>query len=441
MILEKVKTYIDENRLLTPGNKVIVGVSGGIDSVALLHLLQRLGVECIVAHCNFHLRAEESDRDEQFVKDVTKQLGLPFYRIDFDTLKYAANNKISVEMAARELRYEWFESLAKKMDAQAIAVAHHLDDSIETLLMNLIRGTGLRGLTGISARNGLVIRPLLCCTREELFQYVTFHQLAYVEDSTNALNDYQRNKIRNQLLPLLEDINPSVRQTLYQSLERFSGTYKVYEEFIDSYKKLLMKDENGTIIIDISLILKLPDVTTVLYEFLSPYGFNAQVVQQVVSHLNDTSGKKFYSSTYRLVKDRQNLILTKRTRDEKISIQIDEGRDIITYPLPLSIHYSDVNNVEINKNKNVLTIDADLVKFPLILRKWEEGDAFVPFGMKGMKKLSDFFIDNKFSLPDKENTWLLVSDEKIVWIVGHRADNRFRVTAETRKIIIIELTD
>ena len=441
MILEKVKTYIDENRLLTPGNKVIVGVSGGIDSVALLHLLQRLGVECIVAHCNFHLRAEESDRDEQFVKDVTKQLGLPFYRIDFDTLKYAANNKISVEMAARELRYEWFESLAKKMDAQAIAVAHHLDDSIETLLMNLIRGTGLRGLTGISARNGLVIRPLLCCTREELFQYVTFHQLAYVEDSTNALNDYQRNKIRNQLLPLLEDINPSVRQTLYQSLERFSGTYKVYEEFIDSYKKLLMKDENGTIIIDISLILKLPDVTTVLYEFLSPYGFNAQVVQQVVSHLNDTSGKKFYSSTYRLVKDRQNLILTKRTRDEKISIQIDEGRDIITYPLPLSIHYSDVNNVEINKNKNVLTIDADLVKFPLILRKWEEGDVFVPFGMKGMKKLSDFFIDNKFSLPDKENTWLLVSDEKIVWIVGHRADNRFRVTAETRKIIIIELTD
>ena len=441
MILEKVKTYIDENRLLTPGNKVIVGVSGGIDSVALLHLLQRLGVECIVAHCNFHLRAEESDRDEQFVKDVTKQLGLPFYRIDFDTLKYAANNKISVEMAARELRYEWFESLAKKLDAQAIAVAHHLDDSIETLLMNLIRGTGLRGLTGISARNGLVIRPLLCCTREELFQYVTFHQLAYVEDSTNALNDYQRNKIRNQLLPLLEDINPSVRQTLYQSLERFSGTYKVYEEFIDSYKKLLMKDENGTIIIDISLILKLPDVTTVLYEFLSPYGFNAQVVQQVVSHLNDTSGKKFYSSTYRLVKDRQNLILTKRTRDEKKSIQIDEGRDIITYPLPLSIHYSDVNNVEINKNKNVLTIDAELVKFPLILRKWEEGDVFVPFGMKGMKKLSDFFIDNKFSLPDKENTWLLVSDEKIVWIVGHRADNRFRVTAETRKIIIIELTD
>ncbi len=439
MILERVKTYIDENRLLTPGNKVIVGVSGGIDSVALLHLLQRLGVECIVAHCNFHLRAEESDRDEQFVKDVTKQLGLPFYRIDFDTLKYAADNKISVEMAARELRYEWFESLAKKMDAQAIAVAHHLDDSIETLLMNLIRGTGLRGLTGISARNGLVIRPLLSCTREELFQYVTFHQLAYVEDSTNAQNDYQRNKIRNQLLPLLEEINPSVRQTLYQSLERFSGMYKVYEEFIDSYKKLLMKDENGTIIIDISLILKLPDVTTVLYEFLSPYGFNAQVVQQVVSHLNDTSGKKFYSSTYRLVKDRQNLILTKRTRDEKISIQIDEGRDIITYPLPLSIHYSDVNNVEINKNKNVLTIDADLVKFPLILRKWEEGDAFVPFGMKGMKKLSDFFIDNKFSLPDKENTWLLVSDEKIVWIVGHRADNRFRVTTETRKVIRISL--
>jgi len=280
---------------------------------------------------------------------------------------------------------------------------------------------------------------LLCCTREELFHYVTFHQLAYVEDSTNVLNDYQRNKIRNQLLPLLEEINPSVRQTLYQSLERFSGTYKVYEEFIDSYKKLLMKDENGTIIIDISLILKLPDVTTVLYEFLSPYGFNAQVVQQVVSHLNDTSGKKFYSSTYRLVKDRQNLILTKRTRDEKISIQIDEGRDIITYPLPLSIHYSDVNNVEINKNKNVLTIDADLVKFPLILRKWEEGDAFVPFGMKGMKKLSDFFIDNKFSLPDKENTWLLVSDEKIVWIVGHRADNRFRVTTETRKVIRISL--
>jgi len=439
MILQKVKSYIEQHQLMTSGSKVIVGVSGGVDSVALLHILQRLGLECIVAHCNFHLRAEESDRDEQFVNDLTKQLGLPFYRIDFDTLKYAADNKISVEMAARELRYEWFESLAKKMDAQAIAVAHHLDDSIETLLMNLIRGTGLRGLTGISARNGLVIRPLLCCTREELFQYVAFHQLAYVEDSTNALNDYQRNKIRNQLLPLLEEINPSVRQTLYQSLERFAGTYKVYEEFIDSYKKLLIKDENGTIIIDISLILKLPDVTTVLYEFLSPYGFNAQVVQQVVYHLNDTSGKKFYSSTYRLVKDRHNLILTRRTRNEKISILIDEGRDVITYPLPLTIDYSDVNNVEINKNKNVLTIDADLVKFPLCLRKWEEGDAFVPFGMKGMKKLSDFFIDNKFSLPDKENTWLLVSDEKIVWVVGHRADNRFRVTNETRKVIRISL--
>ena len=434
-MLAKVQNYIRQHKLLTTNARVIVGVSGGADSVALLHILLSLGYDCVIAHCNFHLRMEESNRDEDFVRKLSKSLHLPFYNIDFETTKYAKEHHKSIEMAARDLRYEWFYQLVEKLDAQAIAVAHHADDSIETMLMNLVRGTGLRGLTGIAARNEKVIRPLLCCTREEIETYIIGHDLENITDSTNATLDYQRNKFRNVVLPLLEEINPSVRQTLYNSLERFEGTLAIYDQAIGNIRDKVLISENDLVKLEIAELQKQVDVPTVLYELLQPYGFGKAVLEQITKHLEGESGKLFYSDTHRLLKDRDYLIINKIESASNEEYFITENKTEITIPFLLKISKIKLSSdFRISKEKNCIHVDASRLSFPLQLRRWNEGDSFFPFGMNKRKKISDFFIDNKLTIIEKEQSWLLLSGDEIVWVVGQRMDNRYRVTDETTDV-------
>ena len=433
---QKVQTYIQNHQLLNHEGRIIIGVSGGTDSVVLLHILKSLGYDCLIAHCNFHLRMEESDRDELFVRNLAKDLKIPACFIDFDTTQYAQDHKISIEMAARDLRYAWFYELLYTHDAQAIVVAHHADDSIETMLMNLVRGTGLRGLTGIQPRNHKVVRPLLCCSRLEIEAYLVRFDLDHIEDSTNASSDYQRNKFRNEVLPLLEEINPSFRQTLYDSLIRFDGNLIIYQQAIDNMKLEIIQNKPGLIKMDIDSIKKQVHIPTVMYELLHPYGFSPAIIEQITDQLDGESGKVFFSDTHRLLKDRKFLLISSKEVNTEESYTIDEDDFVIEVPFAMKMSKLTISTeFEVSKELNCIHADASKLIFPLLLRRWKEGDSFYPFGMNQRKKISDFFIDNKLSLIEKEHSWILESNNEIVWIVGQRMDNRYRVTKDTKEVI------
>jgi len=437
---QKVQTYILKHQLLTLTKPIVVGVSGGSDSVVLLHILLSLGYDCVIAHCNFHLRMDESDRDELFVRNLSGKLNIPLYNIDFETSKYADEHKISIEMAARDLRYAWFYELLEKLDAQAIAVAHHADDSIETMLINLVRGTGLRGLTGIPCRNGKVVRPLLCSTRLEIQDYMIVHDLEHVEDSSNSTLDFQRNKFRNSVLPLLEEINPSVRQTLYDSLERFEGSMAIYQQAIEKIEQEIVTKEPGLVKINIDGIKKQVHLPTVMYEVLHPFGFGASIILQITEQLDGESGKLFFSDTHRLLKDREQLIISEIEDKGKEVFWITASEREIQVPISLKLSKKIVSpDFMVSKDKNLIHLDLSKLKFPLQLRRWHEGDSFFPFGMHQRKKISDFFINNKLSRLEKEQSWLLVSGRDIVWVVGQRMDNRYRVTENTREVLELNL--
>lgn len=439
--LRKVQQFIEQNQLFGSKDRLLVGVSGGADSVVMLHILLKLGYQCIVAHCNFHLRGKESDRDEIFVKNLAREYNLIFKKIDFETTGFAQANKISIEMAARELRYAWFHTIAAETNCQAIAVAHHSDDSTETMLLNLIRGTGLKGLTGIDAKNGKIVRPLLCINRQEVEKYAQKFKLNYVTDSTNAENDYNRNKIRNIILPQMATINPSVNQSLEGNIERLKGAWEIYSDKIEEIKKEILSTKNGQIFIAIEKFKKQPHIHTVLYELLYPYHFNAEIIRAIVLSLDKQPGLRFYSESHRLLKDRDFLIIDKSGEENPLEYIIEKNDSRISFPIPLTIRkFKKEMGFSPSKTPTEIHVDADEVKFPLYVRKWKKGDSFYPFGMTNRKKLSDFFIDEKFSRNQKEDTWLIISENKILWIVGHRLDNRFRVKKETKNILEIALT-
>jgi tRNA(Ile)-lysidine synthetase, N-terminal domain/tRNA(Ile)-lysidine synthetase, C-terminal domain len=442
-MLKSVQQYIENQQLITKTGKIIVGVSGGGDSVALLHILYSLGYECIVAHCNFHLRGEESQRDEQFVINLAKKYNFVLKKIDFDTKKIAAEQKISIEMAARNLRYEWFENLRKEFDAQAIAVAHHADDNIETLLINLTRGTGLKGLTGIPVKNGYVIRPLLQNTQQEIYNYLKNNNLQFVEDSTNNSMDYMRNRFRHEIIPALEKINPSVCKTLNENIARFTEIENFYLDKIEEVKNQIVKtidDKNLQIVIDIKQLLNHKNHKIILYEILSDYGFNADTIDKIESCLKKNSGQIFYSEKYKLLHDRDLLVVSQKEYFTKETFFIQENDSNIKEPVSLSIKkYDFTNNFEIKRSENCAIFDAEKLTFPLEIRHWKEGDSFVPFGMKGRKKLSDFFIDKKISRFDKEKIHILVSGEEVLWVMGLRSSDSFKITPKTKKILEITL--
>jgi tRNA(Ile)-lysidine synthase len=338
-------------------------------------------------------------------------------------------------MAARELRYDWFEVIRQQQDAEAIAVAHHRDDSVETLLLNLIRGTGIKGLTGISPKRGHVVRPLLCVTRSEIEQYMNERGLPAVFDSSNSDEQILRNAVRLRLIPLLEELNPSVREAIHRTSQHLAEAAKVYNDAISQQSAALLHDGR----IDIEALKRCPSPASLLFEILTPLGFNPSVIGDIAESLNATPGKLFLGENYRVIKDRDALLIAPLPdEEEQPSYLIEQWTTTLKKPLNMQIRLLDMP-ATIEKKRSILTVDLDLLQFPLLLRRWQQGDWFIPFGMKGKKKLSDYFTDRKMSLLDKEEVWVLLSGEDLVWVVGERPDDRFRVTDKTRKLFQIRL--
>lgn len=416
--------------LLEQSNKpVIIGLSGGSDSVALLDILQKLGYNCIAAHCNFHLRDEESIRDENFVKQLTNSYDIKLYKIDFQTTEYAKKHSISIEMAARNLRYEWFEKIRKEVDGQAVATGHHLDDNIETVLINLTRGTGLKGLTGIPAKNGNVVRPLLNTSRKKIKEYLSYNNLSFVEDSTNISTDIVRNKFRHEIIPHLEKINPSLKLTFADTIQNLKGAYNIYNNDIENIKSKICKFKDELLYINIESLLQEKEQSTILYEILKDYNFNSSTIRQITENLNFESGKLFYSSTHSLLKDRTHLIVrpifSTQNNLEKVKIR---SRLLVKD-----------DSFILSKDNRTVHLDADKINYPLTVRNWESADSFYPLGMKGKKKLSDFFIDLKINRFEKEKILVLLSQDEIIWVVGYRIDERFKVDENTKNIIELQI--
>lgn len=423
MIERKVRQYIDSEHLFSMNARVLVALSGGGDSVALLRILYALGYVCEAAHCNFHLRGEESDRDEVFVKRLCEKMGIPLHRIDFETERYAVENKISIEMAARELRYSWFAEIKKKTKADVIAVAHHQDDSVETILLNLIRGTGLNGLLGIRPKNGSIVRPLLCLSRKEIIDYLQEMRQEYVTDSTNLQDEYTRNKIRLNLIPLMQEINPLVKEHMIDTSNYLNGIASIYIRGVEEGKIRVMDDGN----IRITALLNEPAPETLLFEILYPLGFNSAQTKNILSALKQQAGKQFISKDgWRVIKDRKLLLIDKKEEKEDPPFKISKEEKEYT------------KDLVIPREKNIACLDADKLSGAIILRKWQIGDVFIPFGMKGKKKISDYLTDRKFSIQQKEQQWVLCCEDKIVWVVGERIDNRFKVDENTKRIIILK---
>ena len=421
---KKVATYIARQQLIEPGSKVLVALSGGADSVALLRILLSLGYVCEAAHCNFCLRGTESERDEDFVRQLCQEQTVPLHVIHFDTTGEASRKHISIEMAARELRYTWFEQVRQACGAAAIAVAHHRDDSAETFLLNLLRGTGINGLQGIRPRNGYIIRPLLCLNRQEIITYLATLKQNYVTDSTNLEDTYMRNKIRLHLLPLMQQITPAAKENLLKTAVHLTDAALLYQQAVNEGRKRILLD--GGKAIDIKALLHEPAPKTLLFEVLHPLGFNESQIENIYRSLQSQPGKKFSTGKWTVIKDRDQLLII-----EEQQKNIPPVLDIQTYD-----YTPDFN---IPHDKHSAAFDTGKLLHPLSLRLWQQGDSFVPFGMKGTKKVSDYLTDRKFSLAQKEQQWVLCCGEDIIWLVGERSDNRFRVNDATQSITIVTL--
>lgn len=421
---KKVATYIARQQLIEPGSKVLVALSGGADSVALLRILLSLGYVCEAAHCNFCLRGTESERDEDFVRQLCQEQTVPLHVIHFDTTGEASRKHISIEMAARELRYTWFEQVRQACGAAAIAVAHHRDDSAETFLLNLLRGTGINGLQGIRPRNGYIIRPLLCLNRQEIITYLATLKQNYVTDSTNLEDTYMRNKIRLHLLPLMQQITPAAKENLLKTAVHLTDAALLYQQAVNEGRKRILLD--GGKAIDIKALLHEPAPNTLLFEVLHPLGFNESQIENIYRSLQSQPGKKFSTGKWTVIKDRDQLLII-----EEQQKNIPPVLDIQTYD-----YTPDFN---IPHDKHSAAFDTGKLLHPLSLRLWRQGDSFVPFGMKGTKKVSDYLTDRKFSLAQKEQQWVLCCGEDIIWLVGERSDNRFRVNDATQSITIVTL--
>lgn len=425
MIQHRIIQYIEKNHLFSADSKILVALSGGADSVALLCILHAAGYHCEAAHCNFHLRGEESDRDERFVRQLCQKHNIPLHIIHFNTTRYATEKRISIEMAARELRYQWFEEIKNECRADVIAVAHHQDDSVETMLLNLIRGTGITGLLGIRPRNGVVVRPLLCVSREEIIRYLQSKGQDYVTDSTNLQDEYTRNKIRLNILPLMQEINPSVKNNLIETSNHLNEVATIYNKGIADAKTRIMTAEG----IRISSLINEAAPEAILFEILHPLGFNPSQIKDIAASLHAQPGKQFRSKEWRLIKDREFLLL------EPVQ---PENTD--TPPFQFSIEERDyTSDFQIPREKRTACFDADKLKGEISYRKWRRGDTFVPFGMKGKKKISDYLTDRKFTISQKERQWVLCCGEHIAWLIGERTDNRFRIDETTKRIVIYKI--
>jgi tRNA(Ile)-lysidine synthase len=433
------KNHIKTNLAILQDAKLIVAISGGIDSVVLAYLCNELNFNFALAHCNFNLRGEESNADQDFVLDLAERLNAEVYVQNFDTQAHADEYKKSIQMAARALRYNWFDELAAQFNFDYILTAHHADDNLETFLINFTRGTGLNGLTGIPMINESVVRPLLPFSRKEIELYAKQKGIKWREDSSNASRKYLRNKLRHEVVPILKEINPNLLDSFKNTLDHLNDTADIVEEHLNSItiNTISTINDNG-IYYKISEFKKVNNPKAYLFEMFKNYGFTEW--NDVLDLLDAQSGKQVLSNSYRLIKHREHLILTELKSDTLESVilyedQMQKGN--VETPIG-KFRFQNVEKIEKGMS-NEIYIDKDKLHFPLELRPWKEGDFFFPLGMKGKKKLSKYLKDEKLSLVEKENTWLLTSNNEVVWVVAKRGDNRFKVNSKTNNILKIEL--
>ncbi len=437
--LKKFTDFIDQNSLFNLNDNLLVAVSGGIDSVAMVHLLKTAGYKFTIAHCNFQLRPE-ADADEAFCAQLAHQYQTPFCSTRFNTQHYATTRKISIQMAARELRYEFFEQTARQYQHSCIVLAHHQNDTIETILLNLVRGTGIAGMHGILPKNGNLVRPMLCFTRKDIEEIVAENKLAYVEDSSNASVKYARNKIRHQVVPKLKELNPSLEQTFENNLKHFRELEQLLEIKVEEVRKKLFSYHGTEIHIPVEEVKQLVPQRLLLFKLLQPYGFSEHDVDDIIGSLNKHAGRKFeVTFGYLLLLDRGKLILTKKVQETPSLLIADTDNALTHGTFKLKITKSD-ESVIIKNNPMAVSVDSEKLEFPLLLRYWKQSDHFYPLGMKGKKKVSDFFVDIKIPLHLKKAIPLLVNaNGDIIWIGGYRPDERYKVTDNTKKVTIFEL--
>ncbi len=437
-MLSTFQKHLDSRFSFLKNEKLLVACSGGLDSVVLTHLLVKNGYEVSLAHCNFSLRGNESDTDSQFVIQLAKKLELPIYTETFETEQFANDQGLSIQMAARTLRYQWFEELSEELEIKYILTAHHLDDDLETFLINFSRGTGIKGLMGIPQYNHKIIRPLLEFSKEEIVAFAERQQLNWREDSSNFSNKYLRNALRLDVIPKWKEVTPDLLQNYKTTREHLKNSQLLIEDYVALIFTYVVEETKEGYRLSVSKMKKLPNSKALLYELLIPFGFTAW--DDIHKLLDAQAGKQIASKTHILLKDRDFLILETisktNSKNELKEFQISMNSKSIKTPIKLT--FETVNSFE-NVSSEVIFVDADLLRFPLKLRKWEEGDVFYPFGFNGKKKLSKLFKDEKLSLLAKKKIWLLVSDDKIVWVIGLRADNRFKVTSKTNTILKIQL--
>lgn len=435
-MLSKLQKHLEENLSFLAGKKLLLATSGGIDSMVLVHLFNRLNYTVAMAHCNFGLRGEESDGDEKFIKDYAQKNNIELFVTHFDTNKYAEESKLSIQIAARRLRYSWFYELMEQNSFDFLLTAHHLDDNIETFLINLTRGTGLDGLTGIPQQNDKIVRPLLPFGRNEIELYAKDNNITWREDSSNASDKYLRNKLRHDVIPILKSLNPSFLESFQDTLNHLKQSQSLADDAAVLVYKQVVSEQYNQKLIDISKLKRLPNYKAYLYQWLAPLGFTAW--EDIYSLTDAQSGKRVLANGYRLLKDREKLILEPVEENVTNVYEIPEGTTEISQPFDMRL--TNVNKTLKKYANNAIYVDADTLKFPLFARKWMEGDYFFPAGMNGQKKkVSKYFKDEKMSLSEKEKTWLLCSGNQIVWIINKRADERFKVTDKTTQIIKIEV--
>jgi tRNA(Ile)-lysidine synthase len=438
-MLNEFKKFIAENNLIKPGDRILLAVSGGIDSMVMTHMFIQLGIETGIAHCNFSLRAGESDKDEEMVRKYADEHNIPFYSIRFETKAFAKKNGLSVQMAARELRYTWFEEIRKENRYDTIAVAHNLNDNIETLIINLTRGTGITGLTGMRPASYSIIRPLLFATRQDIINYSNQHRIIFREDKSNADTKYTRNKIRHLIIPVLKEINPSIETTLNETAVRFTGINEIVSDYISGLKEIISEQKGEFISFNISLLKAHLHNKAVLFELFKPYGITNVRLNDLLKVIDGKTGGQIFTNTHRIIKNRKEIIVSHEDNVSETFYSIKNIPGFRKVPGIASAGYVNITGkFEIPSDPFIACIDSEKVSFPLIIRKWKAGDHFYPLGMKQKKKLSDYFIDSKYSKLDKENILILESDGKIVWIIGDRIDNRFRITKSTKKALIIK---
>ena len=442
-MLQDFLKYIEKNKICRKEDRILLAVSGGIDSMVMAHLFISGGFKPAIAHCNFSLRGEESDKDEKLVRKLASDYNIPLYFERFETKKYAREKGISVQMAARELRYKWFETIRSLNNFDFVAVAHNLNDNIETLLINLVRGTGISGLTGMKPVSNRIIRPVLFATRHRIEEYCDLYRIPFREDRSNSDTKYTRNKIRHLVIPVLKEINSSVETTLDETAGRLSDTNEILKCYLEIIKEQATGKKGKSLTFNIKELQPFLHNKTLIFELFSPYGIKGSAVHDLVNVISGETGGRIITSTHSIIKNREELIIFPLSEKiHKIYCEINNTKEFTVAP---GIESADIVAVtpgfKIPDEKETACIDLKKISFPLIIRRWEKGDSFFPLGMKNRKKLSDYFIDKKFSAFEKEEALILESLGEIIWIIGERIDDRYKITPSTTEVLRIKASE